>query len=44
MESKKIRDVKLGKDVVINDLINLYGCTIGDNSKISPFVEVQKNS
>ncbi|MBS1513765.1 MAG: N-acetyltransferase [Bacteroidetes bacterium] len=44
MESKKIRDVKLGKDVVINDFVNLYGCTIGDNSKIGPFVEVQKNS
>ena len=44
MESKKIRDVKLGKDVVINDFVNLYGCTIGDNSKIGPFVEVQKTS
>lgn len=44
MENKKIRNVKLGKDVVINDFVNLYGCTIGDNSKIGPFVEVQKNS
>ena len=37
-------DVVLGKDVVLNDFINLYGCTIGDGTKIGPFVEVQKNA
>ena len=39
-------DVKLGKDVKIHhqDLVNLYGCKIGDNSTIGPFIEIQKNS
>ena len=42
---KKIApDVVLGKDVVLNDFINLYGCSIGDGTKIGPFVEVQKNA
>jgi acetyltransferase-like isoleucine patch superfamily enzyme len=43
--NKKIAsDVILGKDVVLNDFINLYGCAIGDDTKIGPFVEVQKNA
>ena len=37
-------DVKLGKNVQLNDFINLYGCTIGDGTKIGPFVEIQKNA
>ena len=37
-------DVILGKDVVLNDFVNLYGCTIGDGTRIGPFVEVQKNA
>jgi acetyltransferase-like isoleucine patch superfamily enzyme len=37
-------DVKLGKDVIIRDFVNLYGCTIGDNTKIGTFVEIQKNA
>ena len=42
---KKISsDVKLGKDVQLNDFINLYGCSIGDGTKIGPFVEIQKNA
>lgn len=42
---KKIsQDVKLGQNVVLNDFINLYGCEIGDGSRIGPFVEVQKNA
>jgi acetyltransferase-like isoleucine patch superfamily enzyme len=42
---KKITpDVKLGKDVKIQDFVNLYGCEIGDNTKIGPFVEVQKGA
>jgi acetyltransferase-like isoleucine patch superfamily enzyme len=35
-------DVVMGKDVVIRDFVNLYGCTIGDYTKIGTFVEVQK--
>ncbi len=36
--------VKLGKDVFLSDYINLYGCSIGDNTKVGPFVEIQKNA
>lgn len=35
-------DVKLGVDVIVQDFVNLYGCEIGDHSKIGPFVEIQK--
>lgn len=35
-------DVKLGKDVIIRDFVNLYGCTIGDESQVGTFVEIQK--
>ena len=37
-------DVKLGKNVKLSKFINLYGCEIGDNTKIGAFVEVQKNA
>jgi acetyltransferase-like isoleucine patch superfamily enzyme len=37
-------DVKLGENVKIYKFVNLYGCEIGDNSKIGVFVEVQKNA
>jgi acetyltransferase-like isoleucine patch superfamily enzyme len=37
-------DVKLGKDVKLAGFINLYGCEIGDGTKIGTFVEVQKNA
>ena len=37
-------DVQLGVDVKIYDFVNLYGCTIGDNSKIGTFVEIQKGA
>ncbi len=37
-------DVKLGKNVKIIDFVNLYGCEIGDNTKIGTFVEIQKGS
>ncbi len=39
-----IKDVKLGKNVKIFGFVNLYGCEIGDNTKIGTFVEVQKNA
>jgi len=37
-------DVKLGKDVRLSKFINLYGCEIGDGTKIGAFVEIQKNA
>ena len=37
-------DVKLGKDVKLAKFINLYGCEIGDETKIGTFVEIQKNA
>jgi acetyltransferase-like isoleucine patch superfamily enzyme len=36
-------DVTLGRGVVLGKFINLYGCTIGDETRIGPFVEIQKN-
>ncbi|HEY9718932.1 MAG TPA: acyltransferase [Trichormus sp.] len=42
---KKIAgDVQLGENVSICDFVNLYGCKIGSESKIGPFVEIQKNA
>lgn len=38
-----IKDVILGEKVKIVEPVNLYGCIIGDNSFIGPFVEIQKN-
>jgi acetyltransferase-like isoleucine patch superfamily enzyme len=37
-------DVKLGKNVRLAKFINLYGCIVGDGTKIGTFVEVQKNA
>lgn len=37
-------DVKLGENVKLSKFINLYGCAIGDNTKIGAFVEIQKNA
>jgi acetyltransferase-like isoleucine patch superfamily enzyme len=39
-------DVKLGHDVTIHhpELVNLYGCAIGDQTRIGAFVEIQKNA
>ena len=40
---KKIApDVKLGTNIKIYDFVNLYGCEIGDNTKVGTFVEIQK--
>jgi UDP-2-acetamido-3-amino-2,3-dideoxy-glucuronate N-acetyltransferase len=45
MAMKKIADsVVLGKYVILNDFINLYGCKIDDETRIGPFVEIQKNA
>jgi acetyltransferase-like isoleucine patch superfamily enzyme len=38
------QDVKLGKGVKLSRFINLYGCEIGDETKIGAFVEIQKNA
>ncbi len=37
-------DVKLGRDVKVFGFANLYGCTIGNESRIGTFVEIQKNA
>ena len=37
-------DVKLGRDVIIYNFVNLYGCEIGEGSKIGSFVEIQKGA
>ena len=37
-------DVKLGKDVRLAQFVNLYGCEVGDESKVGAFVEIQKNA
>jgi len=45
MAMRKIaRDVRLGKNVKIYDFVNLYGCEIGDNTRIGTFVEIQKGA
>ena len=38
-----IKNIKLGQNVSIVEPVNLYGCNIGDNVKIGPFVEIQKD-
>ncbi len=37
-------DVKLGEGVKVSSFVNLYGCAIGDGTKIGAFVEIQKNA
>lgn len=37
-------DVKLGQNVKLSKFINLYGCEVGDDTKIGAFVEIQKNA
>ncbi len=37
-------DVRLGRNVKLSKFINLYGCSVGDNTKIGAFVEIQKNA
>jgi acetyltransferase-like isoleucine patch superfamily enzyme len=39
-----VKDVKLGRDVRLSKFINLYGCEVGDETKIGAFVEIQKNA
>ena len=45
MNLRKIaNDVLIGENVILNDFINLYGCQIGDETKIGAFVEIQRNA
>jgi acetyltransferase-like isoleucine patch superfamily enzyme len=37
-------DVRLGANVKLSKFINLYGCSIGDNTKVGAFVEIQRNA
>src|SRR5215470_18086628 len=37
-------DVRIGQNVKLSKFINLYGCSVGDNTKIGAFVEIQKNA
>lgn len=37
-----IRDVEFGERVIVNAFTNLYGCRIGDDTRVGPFVEIQK--
>ena len=41
-DRKNLRNVIVGKDVKIFDFVNAYDCTIGDNTKVGTFVEIQK--
>ncbi len=41
-DKQSLNNVTLGKDVRIFNFVNAYGCTIGDNSKVGAFVEIQK--
>ena len=37
-------DVKIGQGVILRDFVNLYGCEIGDNTRIGTFVEIQRGA
>ena len=37
-------DVRLGRNVILHRFVNLYGCQIGDDTRIATFVEIQKNA
>jgi len=39
-----IRDALFGKNVVYHGFVNLYGCSVGDDTRIGTFVEIQKNA
>ena len=39
-----LNDVQFGSDVIVGPFTNLYGCTIGDDTRIGPFVEIQRGA
>ena len=41
--TSQIKDVNFGKNIKIVEPLNIYGCSIGDNTFIGPFVEIQKD-
>jgi acetyltransferase-like isoleucine patch superfamily enzyme len=41
---RMIRDVEFGEDVVVYSFTNLYGCRIGDDTRVGPFVEIQRGA
>jgi acetyltransferase-like isoleucine patch superfamily enzyme len=41
---RQLNDVEFGKNVVVHPFTNLYGCSVGDNTRIGPFVEVQRGA
>jgi len=43
LKSVGIKSVDFGSNVTVIEPVNLYGCSIGDNSFVGPFVEIQKN-
>ena len=43
-ERQLVKNVQLGNNVKLCDFINLYGCTLDDNTRIGTFVEIQKNA
>jgi len=43
-DKQSLNNVTLGKDVRIFNFVNAYGCSIGDNSKVGAFVEIQKGA
>lgn len=43
MSNQIITNCKVGKNTKINSFVNLYGCTIGDDCMVGPFVEIQKD-
>jgi acetyltransferase-like isoleucine patch superfamily enzyme len=43
LQRVSIRDVRFGTNVTVVEPVNLYGCSIGDESFVGPFVEIQKN-
>ncbi len=44
MDNQIISNVEMGKNVMVFNFVNLYGCKIGDNTKVGSFVEIQKNA
>lgn len=43
-DRQSLKDVTVGENVKIFNFVNAYGCTIGDNSKVGAFVEIQKGA
>jgi acetyltransferase-like isoleucine patch superfamily enzyme len=41
---RQIVDVEFGSDVIVQPFVNLYGCRVGDGSRIGPFVEIQRGA